>query len=212
MAYKITKRIFRNSEERARKISKTLKGHLVSEKTREKIRKSNLGRKCSEEARKRMSKAQKGRKISEEHRRKLSKARQGIKLSEETKRKLSEINKGKKLSEECKKKIGEACKGKKHPNWKGGITPINNKIRGSLEYKLWEDSCKSRDNWKCQKCSEKRLKYLTVHHILNFAKYIELRFAIDNGITFCRDCHKLFHKKCGIKNNTKKQLEEFIKL
>lgn len=98
------------------------------------------------------------------------------------------------------------------PNWKGGITPINNKIRGSLEYKLWQDSIFNRDGNSCQKCGELRISKLVAHHILNFSKYIELRFAIDNGITFCRSCHKIFHKKYGVKNNTSIQVNQFLTL
>src|SRR3990167_516380 len=30
-------------------------------------------------------------------------------------------------------------RGQHNSNYKGGISPINNKIRGSLEYKLWQD-------------------------------------------------------------------------
>lgn len=103
-----------------------------------------------------------------------------------------------------------SIKGEKNPNWNGGISSENQKIRGSIEYKLWEDSVLSRDNYKCQKCGDVRISKLVAHHILNFATYIDLRFAIDNGITFCRECHKEFHNKYGRKNNTKEQLKEFL--
>ena len=100
--------------------------------------------------------------------------------------------------------------GKNHPKYKGGITPINQQIRGSLEYKLWSDSVWNRDNNRCQKCSENRLEKLVAHHILNFAQFPELRFAIDNGITFCRKCHNWFHRVYGKKNNNLEQIYNFL--
>jgi len=51
---------------------------------------------------------------------------------------------------------------------------------------------------------------LNAHHIENFAQYPELRCAINNGITFCIDCHRDFHNKYGRENNTKEQLEKFL--
>ena len=99
--------------------------------------------------------------------------------------------------------------GKNHWNWKNGITPIHIKIRQSLEYKLWEQSILIRDCYTCQKCG-KRDSTLVAHHLQNFAQYPELRFAIDNGVTLCRDCHKKFHKIYGKKNNTKEQIEKFL--
>lgn len=98
----------------------------------------------------------------------------------------------------------------KHWNWQGGITPINNKIRGSLEYKLWQDSVFSRDNYRCKNCNEYRIKQLVAHHILNFSNHVELRLAIDNGVTLCRLCHKEFHKKYSKKNNSLEQLTQFL--
>ena len=116
-----------------------------------------------------------------------------------------------KISKIKKNKPHYNQRGKKHYNWQGGITSINQKIRGSLEMKLWQDSVFNRDCNYCQKCGENRISKLVAHHILNFSKYIDIRFAIDNGITFCNNCHKEFHKRYGRKNNIKEQVEEFLK-
>lgn len=131
----------------------------------------------------------------------------------EVKKKMSEHHThywlGKKFSEEHRKKLSEAHKGGKTPLWKGGITPINQIIRRRLEIRLWRKAVFERDNFTCQKCGRKG-GYLVAHHIFNFAEYPELRFAIDNGITLCKECHWEFHKKYGKQNNTKEQLQEFV--
>lgn len=108
-----------------------------------------------------------------------------------------------------RKKISNAHKGEKSHNWKGGIEPENKRIRKSIEYSLWREVVFARDNWTCQKTGIKGGK-LHPHHILNFSQFPELRFAIDNGITLSEKSHREFHKKYGIKNNTREQLEEFL--
>jgi hypothetical protein len=99
--------------------------------------------------------------------------------------------------------------GENNVNWKGGVTPIHNQIRSSIESKLWIHSVFARDGFTCQKTGQKGGK-LTAHHILNFSSHPELRFAIDNGITLSVESHELFHKIYGRKNNTREQLEEFL--
>ena len=114
------------------------------------------------------------------------------------------------LSSSIRKKISEATKKEKHNNWKGGITPENHKIRNGIEIRLWREAVFARDNWTCQKTKIKGGK-LNAHHIKNFSKYPELRFAIDNGITLSEKAHKKFHKKFGQKNNNRKQIIKFLK-
>ena len=79
--------------------------------------------------------------------------------------------------------------GEKHYNWKGGITPINFKIRQSLEYKLWREAVFLRDKFTCIWCGQVGGK-LNADHIKPFALFPELRFSIDNGRTLCVSCHR----------------------
>jgi len=99
--------------------------------------------------------------------------------------------------------------GDKHPKWKGGLTPENERIRKSMEAKLWKKAVYTRDNFTCQKYGIRGGR-LVAHHIQNFSDFPELRFAIDNGMTLSEKAHKEFHKKYGLKNNTREQLEEFL--
>src|SRR3990167_306061 len=109
--------------------------------------------------------------------------KKGHKISEETKRK--------KLTEEHKRKLRLAKLGKKRPVgfaekvsgknnnwWKGGITPLNAKIRSSFEYKLWRKAIFERDNYTCIWCGTKsgngKAVILNADHIKPFALFPEL--------------------------------------
>lgn len=107
--------------------------------------------------------------------------------------KLSEALKGKPT---WNKGLKGYLSGEKHYNWKGGVTEGNNKIHGSAEYKNWRKSVFKRDNFTCQICDE-RGTYLVAHHIKSFTYFPKLRFEIDNGITLCKNCHKIYHKIFG---------------
>lgn len=167
---------------------------------------------------KNLSLARKGIVFSDEHRRKLSLSHLGHKpiISKETYKIIAEKNRGKKRSEETKAKLrisrarqiikplplasrikmSNDRKGDKWYTWKGGITPINSAIRSSFEYKLWREAVFKRDNWTCVWCGIKGHKglgktvILHADHIKPFCNYPSLRFAIDNGRTLCKECHK----------------------
>lgn len=90
--------------------------------------------------------------------------------------------------------------------WKGGITPLNFKIRNSYEYKLWRTAVFERDSYTCVFCGIKsgNGKAIVLHadHIKPFSLYPELRFAIDNGRTLCKPCHlttETFAGRCNKK-------------
>ena len=128
----------------------------------------------------------------------------GKRHTEETKEKIRNSRKGRPsgmlgkkqplFTKEHRRKLSEAHKGTKSHFWKGGITPINLKIRMSLEYRLWRESVFKRDNYICIWCGLKsgngKTVILNADHIKPFSLFPELRFAIDNGRTLCVDCHK----------------------
>jgi len=207
-------------EETKKKISESKIGHSVLEITRKKIRESILKKYASGEKfgfRKGHKPWNKGLKFG-----KNPKHFKRGKLSKETKQKIR--NKLKKyyllhpqiISQKQRKKISKALKGDKNPNWKGGITKENKRIKNQIEFRLWREAVFARDNWSCQKCGARNGNgkeiYLNPHHIKNFADCIELRTSIENGITLCKNCHKLFHKIYGYKNNTREQIVEFLKV
>jgi hypothetical protein len=174
------------------------------------------GKKHSDESKKKISESLKklhsrwmvGKKHSEETKNKISKALIGKIVSQTTRRKLSEAGMGHVAWDKGKKR--PEMSGENHPNWKGGITSENHKIRNSPEYAVWRLEVYKRDRYTCQKCQQKS-GILRAHHIESFNKNPAKRTQVDNGIAFCKSCHRDFHHIFG-NNNTRKQLESFLEL
>lgn len=144
--------------------------------------------------------ARKAKFLTEEHKRHISDAHKGKKKpwvispmkgkkwTLEYRQKVLNARIGFKHSLESRRKMSLAQKGEKGPGWKGGISNKNDRIRQSLEYKLWRTAVFERDRYTCIWCGRKG--QLQADHIKAFAFFPELRFAIDNGRTLCIPCHK----------------------
>jgi hypothetical protein len=203
------------SEEHKRKLSEAHKGKKASLETKQKLsetrkgeKNSFYGKKHTEETRKKLSESHKGQiawnKGTKGVLKAWNKGLKGIMKPNKTsfQKGLIPWNKGKK----CPERSGD-----KNNKWKGGITSEQEKIRKSPEYKLWRKSVFERDLYTCQKCN-KVGGILRAHHIDSFDNNPNKRTLIDNGITFCQECHRNFHHLFGRGNNTKKQLKKFLLL
>jgi hypothetical protein len=204
---------FKATPETRLKMSMAKKGVKFSDEHRNNIRLANIGKKLSEETKLKIINTKKsrvyksqagvnnpmfGKHPSPETLEKMRLAQIGRKHSAATKLKMSLYAKGRPKSQEHIKKMSENMKGKwvgsNHPNWKGGITEVNQSIRNSEEYKLWRLAVLKRDNYTCIWCGfkSKGTKPADIHadHIKPFSLFPELRFAIDNGRTLCVPCHR----------------------
>jgi len=130
------------------------------------------------------------------------------------------FKKGHIVSEELREKLsGANC-----IFYKGGITSLHLAIRSLAESKKWREKIFQRDDYTCQDCNRRRKSgdrvVIHPHHKKEFAvilieflkeydqfspyedQHTLLRLAtkwkpfwdVDNGITLCKDCHKLRHK------------------
>ena len=194
------------------------------QETKEKLRLANLGKHYSEKTKMKMSAKRRGKDNpfyrhhhTKEVKQKISEAGKGREgywlgkkrnITPEWRQKMIKGLRKKARDPEYRKKLSLIHRGEKGSNWQGGKTKESERIRRSIEAHLWREAVFARDNWTCQKC-KKRGGKLCSHHIQNFAKYPELRFAIDNGIILCKKCHQEFHKRYKVENNSKEQLEEF---
>jgi len=160
----------------------------------------------------------KGKKLSDENKKRISeclkkswredKRKGGWKLSEKGIINLSKRMKGKKialgkywkLSDETKRKMSLSKKGnmgfrgEKNGNWKGGVSI--NRHNSNWRCKIWRLKIFERDNWTCQFCGKSNC-YLEAHHIRSWINFPKLRYKLNNGLTLCKECHKLTNNYKG---------------
>jgi len=80
--------------------------------------------------------------------------------------------------------------GQNNPMWIEDRTKLKkSEKRNSSAYLEWVLKCKKRDKFKCKIDNCDCRGHLEVHHILSFAKFPELRYNINNGITLCQFHH-----------------------
>lgn len=96
--------------------------------------------------------------------------------------------------------------GSRNPNWRGGISPENDRIRRSRKYKSWRNRVFNRDSHTCVTCG-KRGGTLHAHHIKPFAFYPKLRFRMSNGRTLCEECHKKTATYLGAANKYRPKIQ-----
>lgn len=122
----------------------------------------------------------------------------------------TEFKKGHIMLEEVRVKISKTLrgrkKGKNNPQWKGGVTSLRERIEKYITYRQWRSDIFTRDEFTCQECGI-RGGYLHAHHIKTFSSIIQFYeittlkealecaelWNINNGITFCVECHKKIH-------------------
>ena len=116
-------------------------------------------------------------------------------------------------------KAGQRCyecgikkvSGENNWKWNPNLTDEEReKGRSCPGYNKWKKDVRKRDNNTCQICGETE-GILCAHHIEAYEPNKELRVVVSNGILFCEDHHKLFHKKYGYDCN-REQLNEFLKI
>ena len=195
-----------HTEETKRKISEKHKGKILTEDHKKKIGDAGRGKKRTIQAKTNISKGLLGCRnfLGKKH---SADTIQKMRTARLKNNPMNNPDVVKKRSATLRER--GTFKGEKSNNWKGGITKIGIKIRGSYEYKQWRISVFERDKWTCVKCKKKSKKgvkcKLNVHHKISFAalatkhnlKTMEdalkckMLWDINNGETLCEDCHKL---------------------
>ncbi len=93
---------------------------------------------------------------------------------------------GHKHSEETKRIIGLSGIGRKAWNYIENRNLLaKTQERNDSAYQEWRKSVRGRDGWRCKMANVDCLEKVVAHHILPWAKFPELRYEINNGITLC---------------------------
>ena len=72
------------------------------------------------------------------------------------------------------------------------------------DLRAWARQVHKQCNYSCAMCGEN--KHLEAHHIIPKILFPEWALIVTNGISLCKSCHKVLHKKLGyLKPNQKPQ-------
>jgi len=107
---------------------------------------------------------------------------------DEAKRKSSQSHKGKKPS--VATRLKKSLSMKKVWDKKGRSGQERKSRAQDLEYRQWRMAVFTRDNFTCQFCRTRGC-YIEAHHVKSWSKYPALRYDQENGVTLCKECHKL---------------------
>lgn len=90
--------------------------------------------------------------------------------------------------------------GPEHASWDSSITPEERAVRAhrwrTREIVKWRRGVYARDGFTCVKCGKTNCA-LNAHHLDGFDWCIDKRYAVDNGATLCRACHRDYHTAHG---------------
>ncbi len=88
-------------------------------------------------------------------------------------------------------------RGSKSRKWNPLLTDKERaKKRDEGPSREWRVGVYERDDYTCRDCGH-RGHDLHAHHIIPYAQEQSTRFAVENGITLCVKCHRLFHTQYG---------------
>jgi len=82
------------------------------------------------------------------------------------------------------------------------------KGRATPDYYQWKLAVLERDKKICQFCGSQH--DIGTHHIRAYSLFPRWRTRIDNGITWCKTCHKNFHHRFGYHNSVR-EFKAFMK-
>jgi len=186
------------SETTRKKMSDAHKGMKMpprSDVWKQKQRIVQLGKKkgaCSEERKKKIGDAQRG----------VKNHNWGKKIPEAVKEKIRKALRVRVFSPTHRARISASLLQNKHPNWKGGITPLKRLIRTNEKYNSWRSRVLISDGRRCIHCGSKEnleadhypvsfAELLLKHLIDSIEKALECKelWQVKNGRTLCKSCH-----------------------
>jgi len=80
--------------------------------------------------------------------------------------------------------------GENNPMWKNGATNRNHWWNTSA-HRGWREKILGRDRNACLFCGQKDAN--TAHHLISAYYFPEFKLELDNGITYCEECHSMVH-------------------